>query len=191
MTQQNTSILTYSMKKRQEDTINQERGRLFGFIKSRVSNLEDAEDILQDVLEQFVDSNEIQSIEKASSWLFRVAGNKIIDLYRYRKVRSNQVTLSEQDDDDDTPLMLKDLLPDLGQTPEDKYFQEILSEEIMSAVDQLPDLQRQVFILHELEDYSFKEIEKKLNIPMNTLLSRKRYAVLTLRKKLEEIYKEI
>lgn len=191
MTQQNTSILTYSMKKRQEETINQERGKLLGFIRSRVSNLEDAEDILQDVLEQFVDSSEIQSIEKASSWLFKVAANKIIDLYRYRKVRSNQVTLNEEEDDENAPLMLKDILPDLGQTPEEKYFQEILSEEIMTAVDQLPELHREVFILHELEDYSFKQIEEKLNIPINTLISRKRYAVLALRKKLEEIYKEI
>lgn len=191
MTQQNASILTYSMKKRQEETINKERGRLLGYIRSRVSNLEDAEDILQDVLEQFVDKGEIMSIEKASSWLFRVAGNKIIDLYRYRQVRSNQVALNEDDGDEDAPLMLKDILPDLGQTPEDKYFQEILSDEIMTAVDQLPELQREVFIMHELDDYSFKEIEEKLNIPINTLISRKRYAVLALRKKLEEIYKEI
>ena len=189
MAEQNTSILTYSMKKRQEDTINQERGKLLGFIRSRVNNLEDAEDILQDVLEQFVDSSDIKSIEKASSWLFRVAGNKIIDLYRYRKVRSNQVALN--DDDENAPLTLKEILPDLGQTPEERYFQELLWEEIMRAVDQLPQLQREVFILHELEDYSFKEIELKLKISVNTLISRKRYAVLTLRKKLEEIYKEI
>jgi RNA polymerase sigma factor (sigma-70 family) len=181
------------MKKSQEETINKERGKLLGFIKSKVSNLEDAEDILQDVLEQFVDKGEIQSIEKATSWLFKVAGNKIIDLYRYRKVRSNQVALNEEEDDgnDNAPLMLKDILPDMGQSPEALYFQEILWDEIMTAVDELPTLQREVFILHEMEGFSFKEIEEKLKLPINTLISRKRYAVLALRKKLEEIYKEI
>lgn len=192
MSPQNTSILNYSMTQRQEETITRERGRLLGFIKSKVDNMEDAEDILQDVLEQFIDSNTaIESIEKTSSWLYRVARNKIVDLYRFRKVRSNKVELNEDREDESLPLMLKDVLPNLDGSPEDVYFQEILWEEITEALDHLPESQREVFILHELEDLSFKQIEEKLGVPVNTLLSRKRYAILTLRKRLENIYNDL
>lgn len=172
------------MTQRQQDTITREQGKLLGFIKSKVNNMEDAEDILQDVLVQFIDSySTIESIEKTSSWLFKVARNKIIDLYRFRKVRSNKIELDESNDEESLPLMLQDVLPNLDGSPEDVYFQEILWEEITEALDQLPELQREVFILHELEDLSFKEIEEKLGVPVNTLLSRKRYAILTLRKR--------
>jgi RNA polymerase sigma factor (sigma-70 family) len=192
MALEKSTILTYSMMQRQEETINKERGRLLGFIKSKVNNFEDAEDILQDVLEQFIDGyGAIESIEKATSWLFKVAGNKIIDLYRYRKVRSNQVALNEDIDEESVPLMLRDILPDLDNSPEDIYFKDLIWEEVTDALDELPEAQRQVFILHEFEDMSFKEIEKILKMPINTLISRKRYAVMALRKKLEIIYKEI
>ncbi|MEQ8926279.1 MAG: RNA polymerase sigma factor [Fulvivirga sp.] len=192
MTEQKSSILPLSMTQHQEETIKNQQGKLLGFIKSKVNNIEDAEDILQDVLEQFVDSTSaIESIEKASSWLYRVAGNKIIDLYRFKKVRSNQVIYTIENNEEDTPLLLKDILPDLDGTPEDQYFQDILWEEITLALDRLPAEQREVFVLHEIEDLSFKEIEKKLNVPVNTLLSRKRYAVLALRKKLEDLYNDL
>lgn len=192
MSEEKTSILTYTMTQRQEETIKSQQGKLLGFIKSRVSSMEDAEDILQDVLEQFVDSSgAIESIDKATSWLYRVASNKIVDLYRFRKVRSNQVTYNEDTNQEDGPLMLNDILPNLEGSPEDQYFQDILWDEITVALDQLPALQREVFILHEIEDLSFKEIEKKLNVPVNTLISRKRYAVMALRKKLEDIYNDL
>lgn len=180
------------MTQRQQDTITREQGKLLGFIKSKVNNMEDAEDILQDVLVQFIDSyNTIESIEKTSSWLFKVARNKIIDLYRFRKVRNNKIELDESNDEESLPLMLKDVLPNLDGSPEDVYFQEILWEEITEALDQLPELQREVFILHEMEDMSFKEMEDQLGVPINTLLSRKRYAILTLRKRLENIYNDL
>ncbi len=192
MTVYKVSIFKHTMLERQEETINKERGRLLGFIKSRVGNMEDAEDILQDVLEQFIDGyGTIESIEKATSWLFKVAGNKIIDLYRFRKVRSNQVALNEDSDDDNSPILLRDILPDFGHSPEDIYFKELIWEEVTKVLDRLPEEQREVFILHEIEDMSFKEIEEKLRIPVNTLISRKRYAVVALRKKLEKIYNEI
>lgn len=180
------------MVKKQEETIKQERGRLLNFIRTKVNRLEDAEDILQDVLLQFVNGyGAIDSIEKATSWLFSVARHKIIDSYRKQKVRSNTFNLSEAHSDDDQPLMLSDILPDLGQTPEDLHFREIIWEQVSQALDELPNDQREIFIQHEFEEVSFKELSKKYEVPVNTLISRKRYAVLALRKKLEVLYNEI
>ncbi len=188
----NTSILTYTMIQRQEETIKNEKGRLLRYIKSKVNNLEDAEDILQDVLEQFVGGyGTIESIEKATSWLFKVAGNKIIDLYRYRNVRGYKVSLDENLDQEEAPLMLGDILPDLDESPEEIYVRDLIWEEITEAIAKLPEDQGQVFILHEFEEMSFKEISILLDKPVNTLISRKRYAVMALRKKLEKLYKEI
>lgn len=180
------------MVKKQEETINKEKGRLLNFIRTKVSSLEDAEDILQDVLLQFVNGyGAIDSIEKATSWLFSVARHKIIDSYRKQKVRSNTINLSETHSDGDQPLMLSDILPDIGQAPEELHFREIIWEQITQALDELPADQREIFIKHEFEDISFKELSEKYKLPVNTLISRKRYAVLALRKKLEVLYNEI
>ncbi|WP_238354320.1 RNA polymerase sigma factor [Fulvivirga marina] len=185
--------LKLSMLKKQEETIKKEKGRLLSFIRTKVSSLEDAEDILQDVLLQFVNGyGAIDSIEKATSWLFSVARHKIIDSYRKQKVRSNTINLSETAvGDDDQPLMLSDILPDLGQAPEELHFREIIWEQVTQALDNLPEDQREIFIKHEFEEVGFKELSEKYNVPVNTLISRKRYAVLALRKKLEALYKEI
>lgn len=180
------------MADRQEETIKKEKGRLLNFIRSRVNNLEDAEDIMQDVFFQFVDAyDSIGSIEKATSWLFSVARNKIVDSYRKKKVRSNQVPFAQMGEDGEEPLMLADILPDLGQTPEDIHFRELIREAVANALEELPEDQREIFIQHELEDKSFKELSAIYNVPVNTLISRKRYAVLALRKKLEMLYQEI
>ncbi|ELR72359.1 Putative RNA polymerase sigma factor [Fulvivirga imtechensis AK7] len=180
------------MAERQEETIKREKGRLLNFIRTRVNNTEDAEDILQDVFFQFVDAYDtIGSIEKATAWLFRVARNKIVDSYRKQKVRSNQMSFVQAADDGEEPLMLSDILPDLGQTPEDMHFRDIIWEAVTAALGELPADQRDIFIQHELEDRSFKELSEQYNIPVNTLISRKRYAVLALRKKLETLYDEI
>ncbi|UII29948.1 RNA polymerase sigma factor [Fulvivirga ulvae] len=185
--------LKLSMVKKQEETIRKEKGRLLNFIRTRVNSLEDAEDILQDVLLQFVNGyGAIDSIEKATSWLFSVARHKIIDSYRRQKVRSNTINLSETTSgDDDQPLMLSDILPDLGQAPEELHFREIIWEQVTQALDDLPADQREIFIKHEFEDISFKELSEEYGLPVNTLISRKRYAVLALRKKLEALYNEI
>ena len=184
--------IAITMAKVQEETINRESGRLLNFIRSKVSNLEDAEDILQDVLFQFVNGYDtIESIEKATSWLFSVARNKIIDLYRKRNVRSGQISLDKTIDDDEASLSLVSILPDAGNTPEDAYFKELMWEAINNALGELPKEQRSVFIMHEFEDKSFKEIAKETGVAVNTLISRKRYAILAMRIILADLYKEI
>lgn len=181
-----------TMAKVQEETINKESARLLNFIRSKVSNLEDAEDILQDVMFQFVNGYDtIESIEKATSWLFSVARNKIIDLYRKRNVRSGQVSLDKTMDDEENSLSLVSILPDAGNTPEDAYFKELMWEAINNALDELPKEQRAVFIMHEFEDKSFKEIAKETGVAINTLISRKRYAIMAMRVILADLYKEI
>jgi RNA polymerase sigma factor (sigma-70 family) len=191
MTTNQAISIELAMTRQQEDTIIREKGRLLNFIKSRVNNLEDAEDIMQDVFLQFVNGyGSIESIEKATSWLFRVARNKIVDLYRKQKVRGNQTDLVVNGEDDE-PLMLTEILPDFGQSPEDTYFRELIWEGIMTSLEEIPKEQREVFVMHELEDKSFNEIANLLGAPVNTLISRKRYAVLALRKKLIDLYSDI
>ena len=180
-----------SMTQYQEETIIREKGRLLNFIKSRVNSIEDAEDILQDVLLQFVNVyGTIESIEKATAWMFKVARNKIVDLYRKQKVRGSQ-TDTVVNGEDNEPLMLTEILPDFGQSPEDTYFRELIWDGIMKSLDELPKEQREVFVMHELEDKSFKEISGIIGASVNTLISRKRYAVLSLRKKLINLYNDI
>ena len=188
----NISTAVLLMAKMQEETINREKGRLLNFIRSKVSNVEDAEDILQDVLYQFVNGYEtIESVEKATSWLFSVARNKIIDLYRKRKVRSGQVSMTTNSEEGEGPLSLVEVLPDIGNSPESMYVRELIWEAINDALDELPREQREVFVMHEFEEKSFKEISKTTGKTVNTLISRKRYAVLAMRKLLEELYNDI
>lgn len=193
MTVENTILIDIHMAQSQKETIEKEKGRLLNFIRARVNSVEDAEDILQDVLVQFIDGyGTIKSIEKATSWLFKVARNKIIDSYRKRSVRSESVKLDQESyDSEDGSLMLKDILPDMGDSPEEVHFREAIWDAINAALDELPSEQREIFILHELEDVSFKELSERYGMPVNTLISRKRYAILALRKKLENLYKEL
>lgn len=176
-----------------EQTFLREKDRLLSFIRNRVSTLEEAEDILQDVFFQFVSGYEtIESLDRVSSWLFSVARNKIIDRYRRESSRPKRTDLSWQSGiEDDTPVTLQEILPDLGNTPEDAYLKEVLWEAIVDALDDLPRDQREIFILNEMEDRGFREISEETGVSINTLLSRKRYAILALRKKLQMLYDEM
>ena len=176
-----------------EQTFLKEKDRLLGFIRHRVSTLEEAEDILQDVFYQFVAGYEtIESLDRVTSWLFSVARNKIIDRYRRDSVRPKKSDFTmATGSDDGTPLTLQDILPDLGNTPEDVYLREAIWDAIIEALDELPVEQREIFILNEIEEQSFREIAEKTNVSINTLLSRKRYAILALRKKLQRLYDDI
>jgi RNA polymerase sigma factor (sigma-70 family) len=162
-----------------------ERKRLFDFIRRRVRTEADAEDILGDVFYQLVASYSVtEPIEKMTSWLLTVARNKIIDWYRKRKPESFQ----HRTDDSAMTLTLEDILFDPGQTPDVLYARSLVWTELADALEDLPNEQRDVFVMHELEGKSFKEIAELTGEPVNTLLSRKRYAVLYLREALQELY---
>ena len=166
-----------------------ERKRLFDFIRRRVRTEADAEDILADVFYQMVASYSVtEPIEKMTSWLLTVARNKIIDWYRKRKPESFRQREDESALPSNLPLNLEDILFDPGQNPDVLYERSQLWTELADALDDLPDEQRDVFVMHELEGKSFKEIAEITGEPMNTLLSRKRYAVLYLREALQELY---
>jgi RNA polymerase sigma factor (sigma-70 family) len=176
-----------------EETFLKEKDRLLSFIRNRVSSTEEAEDILQDVFYQFVAGfDSIESIDRVTSWLFSVARNKIIDRYRRDAARPKRADLGlHAGTEDDSPLTLADILPDLGNTPEDSYLREMIWEEVMEALDELPADQRSIFIQNELEEKGFREISEETGVSINTLLSRKRYAILALRKRLQKLYDEL
>ncbi len=172
--------------------------RLFSFIRGRVDTDEDAEDILQDVWYQFSNVVNSEPIEQTSAWLFRVARNRIIDKYRRFEPDSLEEMLAEEDELRETSqglslrndLILKFLLSE-NPTPETIHLRNLFWEKLFSALDELPEEQQQVFIWNELEDIPFHEIAKRTGENINTLISRKRYAVMHLRKRLEPLYKEI
>lgn len=172
-----------------QDTVRRERKKLLGFIRSKVTSDEDAEDILQDVWYQFVNTMQDGIINKAVSWLFKVANNRIIDWYRKRRPVTFNKLMSEEDGDD-IPLQLEDALFDPSENPDDLYVRSTVWPLLSDALDELPAEQKEVFVMHELEDISFNEISEITGIPVNTLLSRKRYAVLFLREKLQHLYDE-
>lgn len=176
-----------------EQTFLREKDRLLSFIRNRVSTLEEAEDILQDVFYQFVAGYEsIESLDRVTSWLFSVARNKIIDRYRRDAVRPKRADFSNVSRmDDDAPLTLQEILPDFGNTPEDSFLRDAIWEAIMEALEELPADQREIFILNEIEERSFREIAEEKDVSINTLLSRKRYAILALRKKLQSLYDQL
>ena len=175
-----------------EQVTNQESGRLLNYIRQHVRNREDAEDILQEVLYQFLKGfSDIRSTERITSWLFAVTRNKITDYFRKKK----PVPLSDRQvvgrEDDGAPLMLEDILPALSRGPEDEMMREWIWNAIDQALDEMPEEQRDVFVLNEFDDRSFKEISEITGEGINTLLSRKRYAILFLRKKLRELYNQL
>ena len=171
-----------------EETIKKEKGRLFNFIRKTVKRTEDAEDIAQDVFLQLTKAlNDSQSIESVTSWIYRVAKNKIIDKYR----KKSTLSFSDVRTEDDEELSFESLLPDLSNIPDQQYWQEQVRETLDLALSELPEEQRAVFIEHEFEQTSFKELAEKYNVSVNTLISRKRYAVLHLRNRLESLYKEL
>ena len=154
-----------------------EGSRLRNFIRRRVADPRDAEDVLQDVFTELVEANQLlMPIEHVSGWLFRVARNRIIDLFRRKKGES---------------LDLDDLLPSPDAGPDAEFARGALLEELEAAIAELPEEQRDVFVAHEIDGKSFKEMAAESGVSINTLLSRKRYAVLHLRERLQRTYDEL
>ncbi len=176
-----------AQKRNITDTINAYSKRLMGFIRKRVASDADAEDILQDVFYQLIGN--VQPIEQLTAWLFRVARNKIID-----KQRKQQPALLEDlfaDDDDEALSGWADLFFDAADNPEIDYLRAMFWQELNNALDELPENQKEVFVLHELDGVSFKDIADLTGEPVNTLISRKRYAVLHLRERLSILRDEL
>jgi len=162
---------------------------LMGFIRQRVKNDADAEDILQDVWYQFSNVINAQPIEQTSAWLYRVAKNKILDKHKKHKEDLLDDLYKVENSEDATDLI--SMLMVEVTTPETAYLRNLFWEQLRIALDELPEEQRQVFIWQELEDLSFDEISERTGVKFNTLVSRKRYAVLHLRKRLKQLYTEI
>jgi RNA polymerase sigma factor (sigma-70 family) len=171
------------------EVVKREQSRLRNFIRRRVPDPRDAEDILQDVFYRLVEANRLlMPIEHITGWLFRVARNRITDLFR-KKEPENFSDIPIVDDEGEV-LQIEDLLPSRDAGPEALYFREALLEELETALDELPEEQRDVFVAHEFEGLSFKQIAAETGVSVNTLLSRKRYAVLHLRERLQRVYDE-
>jgi len=166
-----------------------ERSRLRNFIRRRVPDPSDAEDILQEVFYELVEANRLlMPIGHVTGWLFRVARNRITDLFRKKKpVASSDVAV---EDEDGELLRIEDLLPSPDAGPEALYFRNVLLDELEFALGELPAEQREVFVAHELDGHSFKEMAAETGVSVNTLLSRKRYAMLHLRERLQSVYDE-
>jgi RNA polymerase sigma factor (sigma-70 family) len=172
------------------EVVERERSRLLGFIRRRVRDARDAEDILQDVFLRLVEANRlVMPIDHVTGWLFRVARNRITDVFR--KQQPERMTDRAIVDDDGELLRLEDLLPSSAEGPEAVYTQRVLSETLEAALRELPDEQREVFVAHEFDGRAFKEIAAETGVSVNTLLSRKRYAVLHLRRRLQHAFEEL
>jgi RNA polymerase sigma factor (sigma-70 family) len=172
------------------EVVERERSRLRNFIRRRVPDPADAEDILQDVFYKLVEANRLlMPIEHVTGWLFRVARNRITDVFR-KKRPDNFSDVTVYHDDEEELVQFEDLLPSPDAGPEALYARNVLLDELELAIDELPEEQRAVFVAHELEGRSFKEIAADTGVNASTLLSRKRYAVLHLRQRLQSIYDE-
>lgn len=174
---------------RLSEIIARERSRLGAFIRSRVPDPLDAEDIVQEVFYELVEANRLlMPIEHVTGWLFRVARNRITDLFR--KSKPERFSDAAIEGEDGEMLRIEDLLPSPDAGPEALYARHVLLDELDFALNELPDEQRDVFVAHELEGRSFKELSAESGVGINTLLSRKRYAVVHLRERLQTIYDE-
>jgi RNA polymerase sigma factor (sigma-70 family) len=166
------------------EALERDESRLRGFIRKRVLDAADAEDVFQDVFYELIQAYRLMKpAEQTTAWLFRVARNRMVDLFRRKKAAS----LSEPVGEDDDALMLEDLLPSPDAGPEAIYARNLLLEAIDEALEEMPENQREVFVAHELMGRSFKELSEEMGTSVNTLLSRKRYAVLFLRERLQEL----
>ena len=185
------SITSMTEQDRQiSEIIAEERSRLRNFIRRRVSDSSDVEDIVQEVFSELVEANRLlMPIDHVTGWLFRVARNRITDLFR--KKRPEAWSGAAVEDEDGEVLQIEDLLPSPDAGPEALYVSNVLLVELEHALDELPEEQREVFVAHELEGRSFKELSAESGVSVNTLLSRKRYAVLHLRERLQNIYDEL
>lgn len=167
-----------------------ERPRLLNFVRRRLANEADVEDLVQDVLAELVQANRLlMPIGHMTGWLFQVARNRITDLFR--KKRPLNFSDAAVTDDEGEPIELEDLLPSPDAGPDALYLRRVIEEELEEALDELPEAQRDVFVAHELEGRSFSELSAESGVPLNTLLARKRYAVLRLRKRLKGIHDEL
>jgi len=171
------------------EVVEREQSRLRNFIRRRVADPRDAEDILQEVFYELVEATRLlMPIEHVTGWLFRVARNRITDLFRKKKPEIFSDAALE--DEAGELLQIEDMLPSPEAGPEALYVRNVLLEELEFALDELPEEQREVFVAHEIEGRSFKEMSAASSVSVNTLLSRKRYAVLHLRERLKSVYEE-
>jgi RNA polymerase sigma factor (sigma-70 family) len=190
MTEAATEPMT-DQDQRIADAVDREYAGLRRFIRRRVANQSDAEDILQEVFYELIEAYRMmRPVEQVTAWLFRVARNRIIDLFR-RKKREGAKTEPDAATEDGDLLQLEEMLPSKDAGPEGEFVRTALAGELDAALDELPEEQREVFVAHELMGYSFKEIAKQTGVSVNTLLSRKHYAVLHLRERLQAIYEEL
>lgn len=185
------SVTSMTEQDRQiSEIIAEEGSRLRNFIRKRVANEADVEDLLQEVFFEVIEAYRLmEPVERWSAWMFKVARNRVIDLFRKRRreaLRNEARTISDRGE---TPR-LEDALPSPDAGPAEAYARTVLLDELAEALAELPEEQREVFIAHEIEGYSFKEIAKRSGVSVNTLLSRKHYAVLHLRRRLRAIYDE-
>jgi RNA polymerase sigma factor (sigma-70 family) len=166
------------------EAVERDESRLRNFIRKRVVDIGDAEDVLQDVFYELTEAYRLMKpVEQVTAWLYRVARNRITDLFR----RKTTVSLSDSVEDEDGGRALEDLLPSPDAGPDAIYARNMLLEGLDEALHELPEEQREVFVAHELVGRSFKEIADETGVGVNTLLSRKRYAVLHLRERLQEL----
>lgn len=173
------------------ETFMRQRARLRSFIRKRVPDPADAEDILQEVFYELVEAARlVRPVEQVGAWLFRVARNRITDLFRKKKSAQFEALDYPAEPADLDETSFEDLLPAADAGPEAAYARRLLLEELDAALDELPEEQRSVFIAHEFEGRSFKDLAVQTGVGVNTLLSRKRYAVLYLRRRLQVIYDE-
>ncbi len=183
-----TDWMASQQDQRIAEAVRQEKGRLWNFIRRRVPDAGDAEDILQDVFYELVEAYRLmQPIEQVGAWLFRVARNRITDRFRKKKPElfTDQAVAGEEE-----LLSFEDLLPSPDAGPEAAYARSVMLEELEEALDELPDEQREIFLATEFEGHSFRELAAQTGVSINTLLSRKRYAVQHLRHRLQKVYEE-
>lgn len=173
-----------------EQIVRKEKKRLLNFIRQRTPSLEDAEDILQDVFYELVESYRLMKpVEQLASWMFTVARNKITDLYRKKKAVSLEDSIHHSEEEDE-PLLLADILKGNSIAADDKMMNDLIMEAVADVLHELPKEQRDAFVMHELEDKSMQQIATEMNVPVKTVISRKRYAVLYLRERLKTLYEQ-
>jgi RNA polymerase sigma factor (sigma-70 family) len=172
------------------EVVAREQGRLKNFIRKWVVEEADVEDVLQEVFYELVEAQRLMTpLRQVSAWMYRVARNRITDLFRQRRTEATRMNPFDKAPDDEA-LALVEWLPSSEAGPDAAYARQVLLEELDAALDELPPEQRAAFVAHELEGFSFKELSKRTGVPVNTLLSRKHYAVLHLRQRLKTIYEE-
>lgn len=187
-----TATMAAEQNRLLEETLQRERRRLLEFIRKRIPQEEDPEDVLQDVFTELAENLRMDRvIDRVSGWVYRVARNKIADLFRKRRTESLEARYEKDFGDGEEGLGLNDLLPDPSAGPEAEYARRVIMSELMLALDDLPEEQRWVFWENEVEGRPFRELAEEAGVSLNTLLSRKRYAVLFLRERLRELYEDL